>query len=92
MTYESDVSSSTVSPFSDKLMMFHVTGLIASSMGAYGVSMSMSLRHDLGIHFTRLIAEIAHYSDDGANIMIKNNWMEQPPIADDRKEIARRQE
>jgi hypothetical protein len=34
--------------------------------------------------------ELTHYSDDGANIMINNGWMEQPPETDDRKTLAKR--
>ncbi len=85
----SEVTNSTVSPFSDKLMMTLVTTLIASGMGQYGTSMSISPRHDLGVHYTRLIAEIAKYSNKGATILIDNGWMEQPPIAADRKDLAK---
>lgn len=85
----SEVTDSTNPPFSDKLMMFLVTTLIASGMGQYGTSMSISPRHDLGVHYTRLMAEIGKYSNQGANILIKNAWMEQPPIAADRKNLAK---
>nr|GGG73950.1 hypothetical protein GCM10011398_18120 [Virgibacillus oceani] len=85
----SEVTDSTASPFSDKLMMFLITTLIASGMGQYGTSMSISPRHDLGVQYARLIAEIAKYSNKGANIMIENGWMEQPPIAADRKKLAK---
>lgn len=85
----SEVTDSTVSPFSDKLMMFHVSALIASAIGQYGISMSTSPRHDIGIKYSRLIAEIAKYSNEGAKIMINNGWMERPPEAADRKKIAK---
>ena len=88
----SEVTNSTVSPFSDKLMMFHIAGLIASGIGQYGISMSVSPRRDLGVLYTRLIAEIVKYSEDGANIMINNGWMEEPPKAADRDELAKRKE
>ncbi|MFD1171164.1 DUF3231 family protein [Oceanobacillus picturae] len=84
-----EVTDSTVSPFSDKLMVFLVTSLIATGMGQYGASMSVSPRHDLGVHYSRLIAEIGKYSNEGANLMIDNGWMEQPPIAADRKDLAK---
>lgn len=83
-----EVTDSTTAPFSDKLMMFLITTLIATGMGQYGLSMSTSPRHDLGVKYSRLIAEIARFSNDGAKIMIDNAWMEQPPIAADRKELA----
>lgn len=84
-----EVTNSTEAPFSDKLMMSLITSLIASGIGEYGISISISPRHDLGVHYTRLIAEIAKYSNDGANIMIENGWMEQPPMAADRKDLAK---
>lgn len=85
----SEVTDSTVSPFSDKLMMYHIAALIASGIGQYGIAMSTSPRHDLGMTYGRLILELAKYTNKGANIMIKNAWMEQPPKAADRKDLAR---
>ncbi|MBP2077049.1 DUF3231 family protein [Oceanobacillus polygoni] len=84
-----EVTESTVPPFSDRLMMFLTSSLIASGIGQYGTSMSLSPRHDIGLHYTRLMAEIANYANDGANIMIDNGWMEQPPMAADRKGLAK---
>lgn len=87
--FTSEVTESTESPFSDKLMMVFITELIGSSIGGYGVSMSRSPRHDLGLMYSRLIVEIAQYCNDGVDILIGNGWMEQPPIAADRKKLAR---
>lgn len=84
----SEVTDSTVSPFSDKLMMYHISALIASGIGQYGIAMSTSPRHDLGVTYARLIAELAKYTNEGAKIMIDNEWMEQPPEAADRKKLA----
>ncbi|WP_286231127.1 DUF3231 family protein [Neobacillus mesonae] len=89
MTWHTEVTDSTEYVFSDKLMMFFTTALIALSIGFYGTSMAMSPRRDLGLHYVRLSAEIAEYAEDGANIMIKNGWMEQPPMAPDRDELAK---
>ncbi|WP_299095224.1 DUF3231 family protein [uncultured Metabacillus sp.] len=86
----SEVTDSTVAPFSDKLMMFHVAGLIASAIGQYGISVSASPRHDLAVHYARLAGEIAGYTKDGANIMVDNGWMEEPPKAADRDELVKR--
>lgn len=85
-----EVTDSTVAPFSDKLMMYHITALIASGIGQYGMAMSTSPRRDLGIDYARLMAEIAKYADDGARLMIHNGWMEQPPEAADRKKLAKK--
>ncbi|WP_042225289.1 DUF3231 family protein [Oceanobacillus manasiensis] len=85
----SEVTTSTTAPFSDKFMMYIVTALINSSIGQYGVSLSTSPRHDLALQYTRLIADISKYANESANILIDKGWMEQPPIAADRKELAK---
>ncbi|WP_430788484.1 DUF3231 family protein [Virgibacillus flavescens] len=84
-----EVTNSKEAPFSDKLMLFIITILISSGIGQYGLSMAGSPRHDLGVKYTRLIAEIARFSNDGAKLMIENGWLEQPPIAADRKQLAK---
>ncbi|WP_174615302.1 DUF3231 family protein [Virgibacillus ihumii] len=85
-----EVTDSTVSPFSDKLMMYHISALVSSGMGQYGISMSTSPRRDLGVDYARLMAEIAQYTNDGAKMMIHYGWMEQPPEAADRQELAKK--
>ncbi|WP_449354368.1 DUF3231 family protein [Virgibacillus natechei] len=84
-----EVTDSTVSPFSDKMMMELVTALIASGVGQYSVGLAASPRRDLAAHYVRLSAELAAYAEDGANIMIDHGWMEQPPMAADRKDLAK---
>lgn len=87
--WTSEVTNSTTAPFSDKMMMQLITTLISSGMSSYGSAMAMSARRDLGVQYTRLLAEVAQFADDGAEIIIKNGWMEQPPIAADRKKLAK---
>lgn len=82
-------TDSTMAPFSDKLMMFHVSALSAAGIGHYGRSLGTSPRHDLGVAFTRLTAEIAAFADDGAKLMIEKGWLELPPSAVDRNELAK---
>lgn len=89
MNYTSEVMDSTASPFSDKLMMYHTSFLAAPVIGQYGISIALSPRRDLATHYARLLTEMGQLSEDGANIMIKNGWMEQPPKAPDRKELAK---
>lgn len=90
MTWDAQVTKSTTSPFSDKLMMFHTTSMIAIGMGYYGTSMATSMRRDLQSHYVRLTAEVGKYAEDGANIMIDNGWMEEPPQAADRNKLAKK--
>ncbi len=88
MTWETEVTDSISYTFSDKLMMFYSTALIGLSVGYYGTAMAMSPRRDLGVMYARLVAEILKYAEDGANIMIKNGWLEEPPRSLDRDELA----
>ncbi|MBB5174015.1 DUF3231 family protein [Texcoconibacillus texcoconensis] len=89
MTWDTEVSDSKTPVFSEKIMMFLTTALISASIGYYGKGMANSFRHGLGVHYTRLSAEIAHYAEDGANIMIDNGWLEEPPKSANRSEISK---
>ncbi|WP_188455073.1 DUF3231 family protein [Virgibacillus oceani] len=80
-----------VSPFSDKLIMSHVTAMITLGIAFYGMSITTNIRRDLVTTYTRLSAEIALYSEDGANIMIDNEWLEEPPRMVDREELSKPQ-
>lgn len=87
-TWSIQPTESTEPPFSDKLMMYHTVSLIASGIGHYGTGLATSTRRDLSTHYTRLTAEIVSYAEDGANIMINNGWMEEPPLAANRRELS----
>lgn len=88
MFWDSAVTDTTTQIFSDKLIMFHVSAMIAAGIGNYGAAMAASPRKDIGIQYASLIPEIALYAEDGANIMIKNSWLEEPPMADDRDVLS----
>lgn len=83
-----DVTESTTSPFSDKLMLFIITSLNSSGIGYVGDALGVSMRRDLGTHYSRLIIELMKFSEDGANLMINRRWMEQPPQAPNRKTLV----
>lgn len=87
-TPDTFVSDFTIAPFSDKLMMFHAYAITAAGIGNYGVSFAVSLRRDLQVNYTRLMAELALLGEDGVNIMIDNGWMEQQPQAINHKELV----
>lgn len=82
-------TASTDHVFSDKLLMFHTNALYGAGMGFYGASLGNSARKDIAAAYMRLLAEVGEYSVDGAKIMIDNGWMEKPPSAPDRKELAK---
>ncbi|TDK55985.1 DUF3231 family protein [Bacillus salipaludis] len=72
MGWDSEKTNSTACTFSDKLMMFFTSGLIGLSIGYYGTAVSQSPRGDITAMYNRLSLEVQLYSEDGANIMIKN--------------------
>ncbi|MDQ0245158.1 hypothetical protein J2S09_002734 [Bacillus fengqiuensis] len=84
-TWVSEVTSSIVPPFSEKLMLNHIVILVSAAVGYYGAGVSVSQRRDLALEYTRFMAEIGLYAEDGAELLIKYGWLEQPPLADDRE-------
>lgn len=81
-------TTSTNSPFSDKLLMYHIASLGGIGIGYYGMSIGLCARRDIGIAYSGLITEVMEYSQQGFNIMIENEWLEQPPLAPNRKELS----
>jgi spore coat protein CotF len=88
MPSDLEVSESTITPFSDKLIMFHSTLLIESSISNYATASAASLRSDITSTYGRLTAETAKYANDGVNIMIENSWLEEPPQTANREQLA----
>lgn len=88
--WDTTVTDSTVAPFSDKLMMFHSTALIGLSIVFYGKSIATSLRKDLTMDYVRLSSEVQKFAGAGAKIMIEHNWMEEPPQAANRGQLAKK--
>ncbi|RXJ00237.1 DUF3231 family protein [Anaerobacillus alkaliphilus] len=89
-SWDSTISKSIEAPFSDKLMMFQIVSLNELSVSGYGASIGSSLRKDLSGHYTRLVAEILQYGNDGVKLMIENRWLEQPPQNVDREALRNR--
>lgn len=89
MTWDADVTDSTEPPFSEKLILFHISILVATGTANYGVAASASPRRDIAADYVRLAAEIASYTEDGAKLLIKKGWFEEPPQALDREELAK---
>ncbi len=89
-TWDNVPTDSTTAPFSDKLMLFHVSALISAGISHYGRSLGTITRHDLGMMFTRLTSEVLAFAEDGAKLMIKNGWLEQEPQSADRDQLANR--
>jgi hypothetical protein len=82
-----EVTDSTISPFSDRLMMFFINSSNQIGLSTLGYAISVSMRKDLAIQYSLFMAEIMQYGNDGLNILIKRGWMEQPPQTIDRKNM-----
>jgi hypothetical protein len=89
MSWDNQVLDSTVSPFSDKLLLFHVNSLAIGAIGYYGTSLASSSRRDLSTHYMRILVEVLKYTEDAAELLIENGWMEQPPIVVDHDKLAK---
>lgn len=89
ISWQSMVTNSTSPTFSDKFMMYQIQLSTQLSISYYGAALSVNSRRDLGVHYIRLILELLRFAEDGANLMIKNGWLEQPPTASDRDSLAK---
>jgi hypothetical protein len=82
------VTDSTVTPFSDKLMISHKMDMFSMRIRTYGNALAFSARHDIASALARFMVEVGNYVEDGANISIELGWMEQPPQAADREALS----
>ena len=85
--WDTSITNSQIAPFSDKLMLFVTTFLIAAGIGNYGLAASTSMRRDLSFMYVRLTSEVALFAEDSAEFLIEKGWMEEPPQAPDRKKL-----
>jgi hypothetical protein len=84
------VTNSTVAPFSDKLMLQHTTLISKAALTYYGTGLGFIARTDISGTYARLMAEMVQYLEDAGMLMIKHKWMEQPPLAEDRRALVLR--
>jgi hypothetical protein len=82
------VTDSTTPIFSDKLMMYHTTLITSAGILNYAASMSTSPRHDLMVNYSKALAGVADYLEDGTNILIDNGWYEEPPRTVDHRKLV----
>jgi len=87
-SWVSEITDSTIPPYSDKLMLSHIVILISAGVGYLGAALSVSQRRDLALKYALLMADIGRYAEDGAELLIENGWLEQPPLAEDRRKLS----
>lgn len=82
------VTTSTFSPFSDKLMLFHKLDMFSMKLRAFGNSVAVNGRNDIALLYAKALMKNSAFVQEAAKIMIENGWMEQPPRAVDREKLA----
>ncbi|MBU5215005.1 DUF3231 family protein [Heyndrickxia oleronia] len=78
------ITTSTFSPFSDKIMLFHKVDMFAMKIRSFGNSLAVTARRDINLLYLRTLMNIGLFVDDGMNILIDKGWLEAPPEAYDR--------
>jgi hypothetical protein len=88
-SWETEVTASTDSPFSDKLMMYHIGFLFQAAQNYHGAGLASAMRTDLVTAYEKTILKNLMVTKKWYNLMVQNKWLEQPPLAPNRKEIAK---
>jgi hypothetical protein len=88
-TWAGKTTDSTNPPFTDKLMMY-ITSLISSSAIAFNVlGTTYSMRSDLQLKLGLISKDAFQFAKEGAKIMIKHKWSEEPPQMEDRNQLIK---
>ncbi|MGF6953407.1 hypothetical protein QF028_005912 [Neobacillus sp. B4I6] len=90
-SWETEVTASTDSPFSDKLMLYHIGFLFQAAQNYHGTGLASAMRTDLVAAYETTILKNLMVTKKWFNIMVQNKWLEQPPLAPNRKEIAQKE-
>lgn len=88
-SFETEITTSQVAPFSDKLMLYHIGLLFQVGQVYHGAGLASSMRADLVMTYEKVILKNLAVVKNWFDIMVKNKWLEQPPLAPNRKEITR---
>ncbi|WP_462411534.1 DUF3231 family protein [Neobacillus sp. Marseille-QA0830] len=86
--WDNEITDSTVSPFSDKLLMFHAGFLVNAALTYYGASIGSSFRPDIILNYSKIFTHAMEAGAFSYNIMVKHGWFEKQPEAIDRKSLA----
>ncbi|MFC3885108.1 DUF3231 family protein [Bacillus songklensis] len=89
MSLETEITASQESPFSDKLILYHIGFLFQAAQVYHGTGLASAMRTDLAMNYETVILNNLTVTKGWFDIMVKNKWLEQPPLAPNRKEIAK---
>jgi hypothetical protein len=79
--WDDEITNSTVSPFSDKLIMFHAGFLVNAALTYYGASLGSSYRSDIIVNYSKVFTHAMKAGAISYNIMVKHGWLEKQPEA-----------
>lgn len=85
-----EVTNSTISPFSERLMLFIVGSTNQVGISTLGYALSITMRKDISTQYALTMAEIMNYGHDGLKLLIERGWMERPPQPIDRNEFYKK--
>ena len=63
-SWDAEITDSTLSPFSDKLLMFHIAFLVNAALSYYGAAIGSSLRSDIILNLSKVFT---HAMEAGYN-------------------------
>ncbi|KAA9023650.1 DUF3231 family protein [Niallia endozanthoxylica] len=87
--WDAEITDSKVSPFSDKLMMFHAAFLVNAALSYYGAAIGSSLRSDIILNYKKVSNHAMEAGVFCYKILVKHGWLEKQPEAIDRKSLAK---
>lgn len=85
MSSDQNLTKSTVAPFSEQFMLYVIGILSGLGLSGYGAGLSTTMRRDISAMYASFITKTGAFVEDGLNLMIEREWMEQPPKIADRK-------
>ena len=86
---DAQVTNSTVSPFSDKLIMVNTGFLLGTSISYYGTALVSSMRTDIVGHCEVTILRNLKLQANWGCIAVKHGWLTKLPEANDRKVLPK---
>jgi hypothetical protein len=86
-TWAGVITESTMSPFSDKLMMYIISILSTTPLSYSALGTSFSFRSDLPLLLAVISKDLFSFAKEGGKLMIEHKWMEEPPKMEDRNKL-----
>jgi len=87
VTVGMEVTASKVSPFSEKLILSMINVLNSIDIILISHALALSMRADLTAQYAKIIAKVMAYGKDTFDIMVDRQWLEQPPLTVNRKQL-----